>query len=110
MAKGGILIRGGVLLGIAAGVAIAVRARRPQYSFSNKSVVITGGSRGLGLALAHEFARLGARIAILARNEQELQRAKTDLEARGAIVLALVCDVREQEQVNSAIQRIISAF
>jgi len=40
-----------------------------------QTVLITGGSRGLGLALAEEFAQFGAKIAICARDEQELARA-----------------------------------
>jgi 5,10-methylene-tetrahydrofolate dehydrogenase/methenyl tetrahydrofolate cyclohydrolase len=45
-----------------------------HYSLRNKIVVITGGSRGLGLAMAREFARHGAQLALLSRGVEELQR------------------------------------
>ena len=54
-----------------------------EYDFKNKTVLITGGSRGLGLVLAREFARL----AICARDERELEQARIDLERFGAAVL-----------------------
>lgn len=95
------------LLGIAGGMAIASSARRRSFSFHGRTVVITGGSRGLGLVLAREFARDGARLALLARDENELARAKEELAQRGATVLTVPCDLRDREQVNSAIQRIV---
>jgi NADP-dependent 3-hydroxy acid dehydrogenase YdfG len=67
---------------ISIGCALAVilmRRARARYSLRNKTVVITGGSRGLGLAMAREFARDGAQLALLARDGEELQRAAADL-------------------------------
>ena len=59
-------------------VARAWRARA-AYDFNGKSVVITGGSRGLGLVMARELAGEGARLTLLARDEGELERAATDI-------------------------------
>jgi len=77
------------LLGLAvvAGGAWAVRSllrRGRGYDFQNKVVLITGGSRGLGLVLAREFASEGARLVLCARDEDELERARLELESRGA--------------------------
>ena len=58
-------------------------------SFHGATVLITGGSRGLGLLLARELGAQGARVAICARDADELDRAAADLEARGIAVLAL---------------------
>jgi 5,10-methylene-tetrahydrofolate dehydrogenase/methenyl tetrahydrofolate cyclohydrolase len=45
-----------------------------EYDLRNKTVLVTGGSRGLGLVLAREFAREGAQVAICARDEEELEQ------------------------------------
>jgi NAD(P)-dependent dehydrogenase (short-subunit alcohol dehydrogenase family) len=93
------------LLWAAAGVggAMAARAlvnRRRKFDFRDKSVLITGGSRGLGLVLAREFAREGARVSICARDPEELECARRDLAARGATVFAFPCDITDRAQVQ----------
>jgi NAD(P)-dependent dehydrogenase (short-subunit alcohol dehydrogenase family) len=70
-----------------------------EQSLAGQVVLITGGSRGLGLLMAREFAQEGCRLAICARDTQELDAAVEDLERRGAEVLALQCDVSDREQV-----------
>jgi NAD(P)-dependent dehydrogenase (short-subunit alcohol dehydrogenase family) len=101
---------------VAAGVAtaIAVRTKRAQsaYNFSGKSVVVTGGSRGLGLVLARQLASEGARITLIARNEQELRRAADDIHRHhpAADVLIVPSDVGEREDVNRAISRVIGEY
>jgi len=97
----------GLVIGGIAGVGLLaayarLRARR-QYSFEGKVVLIAGGSRGLGLVLARNFAARGARIAICARDADELERARRDLEERGADVFAGVCDIRQQADVEAFI-------
>ena len=94
----------------AAGAALLYRALRPRYSFQDKVVLITGGSRGLGLVLAREFALRGARLAICARDRDELQRAKNDLESHGAEVFDAICDVREQGDVENMVADVRSRF
>lgn len=84
----------------------ALRRTRPRFDFENRVVLITGGSRGLGLVLARHLAEEGARIAICARNAEELLRAKEDLETRGAAVFQTVCDVRNQSEVNRMVDEV----
>lgn len=94
------------------GAALAARRlrRREPYDFRDNVVLITGGSRGLGLVLARQFAAEGARIAIIARHAPELERARQDLEERGADVLAFQCDVRDREQAQGAVERVVDHF
>src|SRR5688572_15493741 len=97
-------------IGILAGSAIIYRALKPRYTFDGKVVLITGGSRGLGLVMARELASRGAKIAICARDGDELQRAKEDLEQFGAEVFEIVCDVREQSEVERMLADVRSRF
>lgn len=78
-----------------------------QIDLEGASVLISGGSRGLGLELAREFARHGSRIALLARDEAELDRARTDLQGRGAEVLVWQCDIRNPDDVATAVGRVL---
>src|SRR5689334_9695428 len=77
-----------------------------DFDLNGKTVLITGGSRGLGLVMAREFAREGARLALCARDEAELQQAQTDLEKAGAEVITVPCDVTDKESVAQMIERI----
>ena len=77
--------------------------RRPKYEFANKTVLIIGGSRGLGLVLARQFLTEGARVAICARDEKELERAAADLQQYGGPVMTSVCDAARQDAVESSV-------
>lgn len=91
-------------------VASGFLSKRRRYDFKDKTVLITGGSRGLGLVLARQFAEEGARIAICARDEGELERAKADLENLGGEILTLTCDIRNQSDVNRMIEEVRARF
>ena len=96
-----------VSAGAGLAVAIANNRRRAPFSFADRVVVITGGSRGLGLVVARALAAEGARLALLARNPDELRSAESELNAAGAGVLTIRCDVRKQDQIDHAIQRVV---
>ena len=106
----------GSLLGLAltgAGLYMAARAIKHYaqwYDLRGKNVLITGGSRGLGLALAREFVSRGARIAICARDVEELERASSDLVRPGRPVLALPCDVANLEEVGRMVAAVRDHF
>lgn len=86
------------------------RARR-AIDLGGRVVVITGGSRGLGLVLARKFAAQGARVVLLARDERELDRAKRMLEEELRVeVLAVPCDVRRKAHVRAAVAQILEAW
>ena len=69
-----------------------------------RRAVITGGSKGLGRAIAEELAKEGAHVAICARNLEEVERAGRELGAIGTKVFAEVADVTEPKQVRGFIE------
>jgi NAD(P)-dependent dehydrogenase (short-subunit alcohol dehydrogenase family) len=99
-----------LVAGTAAAAAVYAVRRQRRIDFINKTVVISGASRGLGLELARGFAREGARIVLLARNRDQLADAVNELERSGARVSALACDVTNQDQVRSDVASIIGEF
>jgi NAD(P)-dependent dehydrogenase (short-subunit alcohol dehydrogenase family) len=98
-----------IVAALGAGALVAARAlirRARQYDLRGRVALVTGGSRGLGLVLARELAREGARLAICARDAEDLERARDELEARGAAVLALPCDVTDQALVEEMVRAV----
>jgi NAD(P)-dependent dehydrogenase (short-subunit alcohol dehydrogenase family) len=93
----------------AAGVAVGLRRAFPSFSFAGKVVLITGGSRGLGLVMARELLRRGARLAFCARDPAEVERARAELTFRGE-ALAVTCDVSEPEQAASFVSQAMQRY
>ena len=96
-------------LGLGA-AAVALSKIKKPYSFKDKVVVITGGSRGLGLALARRFLSEGSRVALLARDYRELERARFILEENSSTshIMLCPCDVTNNEQFSSTLVNVIS--
>jgi len=93
------------------GFALARALSRPQrYTFRHRAVLITGGSRGLGLELARVFASEGADLAILARDPDELDRAREQLEPIANGVVTIAADVGNREDVDRAIERVVDHY
>lgn len=92
----------------ALGIAVASRSRS-RYSFKDKVVVITGGSRGLGLVLARELAAQGASLGLMARDAVELARARRSIDS-DSLVQLLPADVTDPAQVEQAFSTMIRRF
>ncbi|HXC69863.1 MAG TPA: SDR family oxidoreductase [Pyrinomonadaceae bacterium] len=102
-----------IKLGAVAGGAVLLKsaiAYLREYDLKDKTVLITGGSRGLGLVMAREFARHGARLALCARDVEELEHARLDLERFGAEVMVVRCDVRNKQEVNDMVAAVNARF
>jgi short-subunit dehydrogenase len=113
---GSTAIAGMVALGVGGltiGISRAVRRNR-MTRLRDKVVVITGASRGLGLALAEEFGRRGAKLVLAARDSEELNRARLMLLSREATesdrIIAIVADLRKVEEAESLIRRTTEHF
>jgi NAD(P)-dependent dehydrogenase (short-subunit alcohol dehydrogenase family) len=81
-----------------------------KYDLRNRVVLITGGSRGLGLILARKLAEKGAKLAICARTARDLETAKKDLEEKGAEVISFTADVRDHARVQEMIGKIVDHY
>ena len=71
------------------------------FSVKDKVVHVSGGSRGIGLAIAKAFAEAGARVVVSARNEESLKATGLDYE---------VCDVTDAEGIRNTVDRIVTKF
>jgi short-subunit dehydrogenase len=104
---GGAIVGGGtaaIAAGTMAGAAFAYWAvqQTRRFHVSGRTVLITGGSRGLGLAMARVFLRRGAKVALLAREVETLERARQLLAGKGTVFVR-PCDIRDQNQVQQAV-------
>lgn len=84
--------------------------RTARYTLRDKVALISGGSRGLGLVLARHICDQGGEVALLARDPEELERAKADITARGGKVLTVECDLLYRDQIQDAVRKVIDHF
>src|SRR5947199_8737549 len=104
------LLRAGARL---SGAWVTVRASpAARYTVPNKVAVITGGSRGLGLVLARHICAQGGKVAIIARDPEELARAKVDLGRRSGApnAFGVQFDLADRSQIEQAVQEIMNSF
>ena len=78
-----------------------------NFDFKGEIVMVTGGSRGLGLEIAHAFGKAGAKVVITARREQWLIEAEKFLKDEGIAVDAMICDVADAASVEQMVQQTI---
>jgi NAD(P)-dependent dehydrogenase (short-subunit alcohol dehydrogenase family) len=81
-----------------------------RRSFERKVVLVTGGASGIGLATCREFAKIGAKIAMLDMDAPMLARRKTEFKGEGGEILTLVCDVTDQAACQTAVETVIRHY
>src|SRR5690349_10334789 len=86
-------------------------------SFLNKTAIITGGTRGIGKAIALKLAAEGANIVIAAKSVEENPKlggtiftAAAEIEAAGGKALAVQCDIRFEDQVQNVVDKTVERF
>ncbi len=87
----------------------------PRTLKAGKVILITGGSRGLGLALAHRFGKAGSKLVLAARNQDELELARHLLLHSGSVaheddILLVSCDVTDRNQAAGLVDMAIRTF
>ena len=103
-----------VLTSVAVAAACALIPRGKRYK-SGQVAIITGGSRGLGLAMAHRFGQAGLKLVLAARHEDELDAARQSLLSSGSVqeeddILLVACDLTDPDQARNLIAEAARAF
>jgi 3-oxoacyl-[acyl-carrier protein] reductase len=81
-----------------------------EITLKGRTAPVTGGSLGIGRAIARQFAQAGADVAILARRQGLLDEAAAAIGSRPGQVLAVACDVRRADDIQTAFARVTHAF
>jgi len=76
----------------------------------DKVIIITGASQGLGKELSYQLAKLGAKLALVSRTKEDLDKVKEEIINSDAVAESFVCDVTDQQQVNKIVLEIEKNF
>jgi NAD(P)-dependent dehydrogenase (short-subunit alcohol dehydrogenase family) len=99
---------GSVVLGL--GLLSRSLRRARALDLRGRVALVTGGSRGLGLLIARELGQHGAKVVIVARDDDELARAKTDLLSRGIEVTTVATDLATPAEAERVVDACLSAY
>lgn len=101
------------LLAAGAGLALAgyaIYQEFTKYSLKDKVVLVTGGSRGLGLEISRALVAKGAKVVLCARSSDQLSKAKAELRNLGGDVISFTADVTDRNQVDGLMKKAIEHF
>jgi len=78
--------------------------------FRDKTIAVTGGASGIGLAICRRFGREGAKVALIDMDGEEALRQVNSLQASGIEAKAFTCDVSREEECSKTVQAVIETF
>ena len=81
-----------------------------NWSLKGKTALVTGGTKGIGLAIVEEFLSLGAEVFLVARNQQEVENLISSLQSRGSLVDGMAADVSEPEARKKIIETLTARW
>ncbi len=82
----------------------------PSFDLTGQVALVTGGSRGIGLAIASALAGAGARVVLAARHREEVEAAARDLSLSGAQVLGIAANISKVAEIESLVQAAEEAY
>lgn len=83
---------------------------KQYFDLTGKIAVVTGASSGLGASAALAYAEYGAKVALLARRVEKLNNLKEKIETVGGRALAIKCDISKEEDVKTAMEKILTTY
>ncbi len=81
-----------------------------QFELEDKVAIVTGGGTGIGESIALEFARVGAKVVVASRKQENLDKVASEIKAMGGESLAIATDIRVPEQVDNLIKQTVDRF
>lgn len=101
----------GVFTLIVAGLSLVVAARRlNRLDLRGRVAIVTGGGRGLGLAITDELLRRGCRVAVCGRDGSVIRRCVEHYERQGYEIFGHACDASDSEQVNVFVEAVLAKY
>lgn len=86
------------------------KSSSPLFDLSNKVALITGGSRGIGEAIAHAYAQHGAKVVVASRKIDNVQSVADAINAAGGHAIAIACHTGDRAQIKAMIARTVTEF
>ena len=83
---------------------------RDLFDLSGRVTVVTGGTRGLGPAIAHAYASAGADVVVISRKAEACEKVAAELRAHGGRSVGCACHVGQWKQLDTLVERIYSDF